>query len=79
MANAVYSRIDKFGRIVIPSSWRKHMSKKVVLIRYLNKIIVREEKDYLSEISGKIKFTDDELRNIEVLKAKGVLNERCDS
>ena len=75
MANAVYSKIDKFGRIVIPASWRKHMSKRVVLIRHLNEVIVKEEKDYLSEISDKVKFTDDELQNIETLKAKGALDE----
>ena len=51
------------------------MSKRVVLIRHLNEIIVKEEKDYLSEISGKVKFTDNELRNMETLKAKGALNE----
>jgi len=75
MANVVYSKIDKFGRIIIPASWRKKMSKRVVLIRHLNEIIVKEEKDYLSEISGKVKFTDNELRDIETLKAKGALNE----
>lgn len=75
MANVVYSRIDKFGRIVIPASWRKKISKNVVLFRHNDEIIVKGEKNHLSEIEGKIKFTDKELENIDVLKAKGALNE----
>jgi hypothetical protein len=30
---------------------------------------LRKEKEYLSEISGKIKFTGDELKDIDALKA----------
>ncbi|MEA3254677.1 MAG: hypothetical protein U9Q22_02460 [Candidatus Altiarchaeota archaeon] len=33
------------------------------------KMILRKEKKCLSEISGKIKFTEDELKNIDALKA----------
>jgi len=75
MASVVYSRIDKFGRILIPASWRKNMSKNVVLFRHEDEIVVRGEKNCLSEIEGKVKFTDSELENIDVLKAKGALNE----
>ncbi|MBI3587871.1 hypothetical protein HY995_01520 [Candidatus Micrarchaeota archaeon] len=46
MANidVAYREIDGTGRIVLPATWRKGMSKRLVLFKFENEIVIKEKK-----------------------------------